>query len=38
VFVREQFGDCVQLLGSVPASLQLWQDFFVLRPRLPSAG
>jgi SAM-dependent methyltransferase len=32
-FVREQLRDSVELLGVVPAALQLWQDFFALRPR-----
>jgi len=32
-FVREEWGERVELLGYVPAALNLIQDFFVLRPK-----
>ena len=32
-FVREEWGELVEVLGYVPVALNLIQDFFVLRPR-----
>jgi len=32
-FVREEWGELVDVLGYVPVALNLIQDFFVLRPR-----
>lgn len=36
-FVREAWADDVELVGHVPAALNLFQDFFVVRPRRSGA-
>jgi len=33
-FVREHWADCTEYLGCVPCALNLYQDMFVLRPRV----